>query len=583
MSRGRLVLLSLSMALCVAAVQGQRTPVTGPLAIGLSAERRGDLKQAAEYFFLALEQLPTDGQAILGMSRVLPALERRAELVPLLARALAIDSTNITFHSLAVRTFSLLGQVDSARHHVERWAQLAEGEEDPYREWAQSALEARDRQAAKLALETGRRRIAHPAALAPELAQLRQAEGDFAGATEEWIRAVTNAPIYRASAILMLGDLLPPNRNVVLATLGASSEVEARRLRGLLLTRWGQPEDGVAMLAEVVPEDPDGAVTMLRMVFDQLKGRSDPAAQRARASALELQAERESGVTRVRTLMDAARAWADAGREQEARRLLARVASDPDAPAGLATTASSALLGVLLAEGKPAEAEALLLTLRPTQTMDDRDRDARRVAMAWARSGDIGRGEKLLDADSSVAGFAMRGVLRAFAGDMGTASVWLELAGPYDDEREHAVERVRLLTLLQAVDRDTFPELGAALLTLERGDTVRAVGELSRLSPTLEPGGASALRLLAGELALARADTTQALQLFVAADTSEAPASAPAARFVRARVLAARGRTAEAQAILEEIIIDFPDSAVVPAARRFRDALRGAVPSGAGR
>src|SRR5690606_8641434 len=131
-------------------------------------------------------------------------------------RAIAIDSTNVSFHSLAVRTFSLLGAVDSARNHVEAWARLAEGEEDPYREWAQSALEARDRQAAKLALETGRRRIAHPAALAPDLSQLRQAEGDFAGATDEWIRAVTNAPIYRPSAILMLGDLMPPHREVVL-------------------------------------------------------------------------------------------------------------------------------------------------------------------------------------------------------------------------------------------------------------------------------------------------------------------------------------------------------------------------------
>ena len=209
----------------------QRAPIAGPLAIGLSAERRGELPQAAEYFRLALDQQPTDGQAMLGMSRVLPALERRAELLPLLVRALAIDSTNIAFHSLAVRTYSMLGMVDSARRHVERWAQLAEGEEDPYREWALSALEARDRQAAKLALETGRRRIAHPAALAPELAQLRQAEGDFAGANEEWVRAVTNAPIYRASAILMLGDLLPPNRNLVLTTLNASAEIEAKRGR----------------------------------------------------------------------------------------------------------------------------------------------------------------------------------------------------------------------------------------------------------------------------------------------------------------------------------------------------------------
>jgi outer membrane PBP1 activator LpoA protein len=145
------------------------------------------------------------------------------------------------------------------------------------------------------------------------------------------------------------------------------------------------------------------------------------------------------------------------------------------------------------------------------------------------------------------------------------------------------VERVRLLSLIQAIGRDSFPELGMAMLTLERGDTTRAVRELTALASPLEPPGAAAVRLLAGELALSRADTTQAMHLFEAADVDSAPAAAPAARFIRARVLAAQGRTAEAQTILEEIIIDFPDSAVVPAARRFRDALRGAVPSGAGR
>jgi tetratricopeptide (TPR) repeat protein len=133
-----------ALACILTPVAAQRAPIAGPIAIALSAERRGDLPQAVEYFRIALEQQPAEGQAILGMSRVLPALDRRAELVPLLRQALAIDSTNLSWHSLAVRTFSLLGQVDSARKYVDRWARLAEGEEDPYRDWAQAALEARD-------------------------------------------------------------------------------------------------------------------------------------------------------------------------------------------------------------------------------------------------------------------------------------------------------------------------------------------------------------------------------------------------------------------------------------------------------
>lgn len=582
MSRRFVMVVMLACAV-VPRVAAQRQSLTGPLAIALSAERRGDFRQAIEYFTIWLGEHPGDPQAVLGLSRVLPALDRRAELLPPLRRALAIDSTNRAFLALAVRTHALLGQVDSTRAWVERWARLAEGEEEPYREWAQSALEARDRAAAKEALETGRRRIAHPAALAPELAQFRQSEGDYAGAASEWIRAMGNVAGFRASALLLLGDLAPPHRDVVLRTLEGSAVPEATQLRALLLLKWGRPEDGVALLATAMPADFESAVMVLRAVFDELKGRSDRTALRAKARALELQASVESGASRVRSWMEAARAWADAGEEREARRLLGQVAADPAAPSGVATAASSALLGVLIAEGRPADAESVLVTLRTHQSMDERDRDARRVALAWARAGNIARGEALLDPDSSVAGFSARGVLRAYAGDLKVAAVWLELAGPYDDERIQAVERVRLLTLLKAVARDSLPPLGQALLLLERGDTAAAVPSFAAVAALLDPPGAAAVRLFAGELSLAHRDTTAAVVLLRAADVVEAPASAPAARFSHAQVLAARGETTAAQELLEAIILDFPASAVVPAARRFRDALRGAVPSGAGR
>ena len=165
------------------------------------------------------------------------------------------------------------------------------------------------------------------------------------------------------------------------------------------------------------------------------------------------------------------------------------------------------------------------------QTMDDRDRDARRVALAWALSGDIPRGEALIEPDSSVTGFALRGLLHAFAGDLAGAATWFELAGPYDDAREDAVERVRLLALLHAIGRDSMPEFGAALLTLARSDTVAAVARFDALADTLEPPGSAAVRLFAGELALTLGDTNAAVRYFESADVAGAPGAAPAAGF----------------------------------------------------
>lgn len=575
--------LAFVLLLAVApAAAAQRPVVVGDLARALAAERRGDLADAAMSFHKVLEERPTDGQAILGLSRVLPSLERRAELVAPLRRALAVDSSNIGFLALAVRTHALLGQSDSAERYVDRWARLVEGEEEPFREWMLSALEAHDRVAARRAVEMGRSRIAHPAALAPELAQLKEAEGDIAGAAREWVRAITHVPTLRSAALLMLGDLIGANRETVLQVLTDSEGAEPVRLRALLMVKWGEPEAGVALLTGALPESPAATAFLIRPALDELKSRRDPPALRARAAALEMLADTETGVDRVRTRMDAARAWADAGEERQARRLLADVAADPAAPEGMATAASSTLLGVLLAEGRPAEAESLLVRIRGSLSLDERDREARRVAMAWARAGEIERGEALLVTDSSVAGFAARGVLRAFAGDLAIAAEWLKAAGPYDDDQGQAVERVALLALLELMGRDTFPAFGAALLELERGDTATAVAEFQRLAPSLEPPGAAALRYLAGELALARRDTVTALELFASADVAPAPATAPAARFARARITAERGDVLAAQHLLEELIIDFPDSAVVPAARRYRDALRGAIPSGAG-
>lgn len=573
-------LLVAGLACLPIALSAQRPAVVGALARALSAERRGDLDEAATQFLAVLEERPTDGQAILGLSRVLPSLERRAELADPLRRALAVDSSNIGFLALAVRTHSLLGQPDSAARYVDRWARLVEGEEEPFREWMLSALEAHDRAAARRALEMGRQRIAHPAALAAESAQLKELEGDLVGATTEWVRAVSHVPTLRSAALLMLGDLVGPQRETVLGVLSRSEGTEPVRLRGLLMARWGQPEAGVALLAGAMPETLEAQAFLIRPVLDELKGRRDAPALRARARALELLAATELGITAVRTRMEAARAWADAGEEAEARRLLADIAADPAAPEGIATAASSTLLGVLLAEGNPAEAEALLERIGPALSLDERDREARRVALAWARIGGIGRGEALVEHDSSVAGFATRGLLRAFAGDLDAAAGWLRMAGPYDDSQGAAVERVALLALLELMDRDSFPAFGAALLDLERGDSVAAVTSFARLAGELAPPGAAALRYLAGELALARRDTTTALALFAESDVAEAPATAPAARFARARIVAERGSVVAAQQLLEELIIDFPDSAVVPAARRFRDALRGAVPSG---
>jgi thioredoxin-like negative regulator of GroEL len=247
----------------------------------------------------------------------------------------------------------------------------------------------------------------------------------------------------------------------------------------------------------------------------------------------------------------------------------------------MATTASATLLGVLIAEGKPAEAEKVLAQLGTNIGFDEHDRLARRIAMAWVRAGDFTRAEQVIAPDSSVAGLDLRGRLRVFVGDLAGASDLLKQAGPYDDEREQSLERVALLTLIQAIGEDSMPALGHALLKLERGDSAGAVTDLTALANSLKVG-APETRLMAGRIAVSRRDTVGAVALFKLADVKELPAAAAAARMELARIHIARNEVAEARTLLEQLILDFPASALVPQARHLRDTLRGALPNGGG-
>ncbi|MEO8755383.1 MAG: hypothetical protein ABI624_22195, partial [Casimicrobiaceae bacterium] len=465
--------------------------------------------------------------------------------------------------------------------YVDRWAARSPNDADPYREWSDAALIARDVVQAKLALDLGRERLG-PHTLSIERATLLQRTGDVAAAAQEWVQVVRETPPFRDGAVGLLAQVVPAMRQAAQDALVKEGSREARQMLGLLQVHWGQPAEGAATVRAALPPDSAGATMLLRSLYDALRPHDDRPSRLAMAATLEAIGARESGDAAVHTLMDAARVFADAGDERNARRLLAVVASNPAAPAGMATSASSTLLGVLIAEGKAAEAEQVLAELRDKLGADEHDRLARRIAMAWARAGEFDRGEKLVASDSSTAGFDLRGRLDAFRGDLAGANDMLKQAGPYDEEREQALERVSLLSLIQAIGADSSVALGHALLLLERADSVRAVAELSELAATFKAPGAAETRLLAGRIALAHRDTLAAVKLLELANVKEQPGTAAAARLELARIGAAAGRSSDARAMLEQLILDFPESALVPEARRLRDTLRGAIPAGGG-
>lgn len=565
-----------AMMLLAAPLSAQQPrPVAGQdmLTRASAAERRGADAEASALYLSVLGGQPANVQALHGAERVLQNLGKAADLLPIVQRAVALDTVTVGVLSVAVRTYARAGQAEQAERYATLWAARVGNDEDPWREWSQAALEGRDLRSAKRALEEGRRRLG-VGVLGADLAQLLQLAGDYAGATTQWLDVLRATPTYRSGALILLGQAPPAQRPVIRETIQRDGSVEARRLLALLLARWGDAEAGFAALRPLLPADRAQASALLQALLDEMRGQGDRAALRVRAALLEAIADRQDGATAVRTRLEAARAHADGGNERDARRLLALVAADANAPPGAASGASGTLLGVLIAEGKAAEAEQVLASLASSLDMDARDKERRRIALAWAKSGNFDRADALVSGDSSVAGFDLRGRLRLYRGDLASATLLLQEAGPFDDDRELAVARVTILALVQAIAKDSLPLLGAALLDLERGDSARALLALTMLAKELPAAGAAEARILAGRIAAARGDAAAARLLWAAADTTAAPASAPAARLALATLEAEGGHRAEALTLLERLLLDFPQSTAAPEARRLRDALR---------
>jgi len=365
----------------------------------------------------------------------------------------------------------------------------------------------------------------------------------------------------------------------VLRELEREGSVESRQFAGSITARWGQPVAGFRLLSAALPSANPQAIEILRHFFDVLQPLGTREAKQAQGMTLEAMSARATGPQVARFRLDAARVYADAGDGESAHRMLNTLATDPGASRGVAADAGGTLVTVLLDEGKVEQAARELTQHRESLSPEQFQSLSRRLAIGWARAGNLDKADAAVAGDSTVEGLDLAGRLKLFRGDLVSANTLLRAAGPYAGNREEATSRAALLALLQPIQEDSLPELGRALLDLERRDTVKAITGLEQLAGKLpaEAGGAE-LRLQVGRLQRARGMNAEAEQSFRVAAALGAKATTPAASLELARLLIAVGRTDEGRTVLEQLILEHPGSAVTPQARRLLDELRGAVP-----
>jgi tetratricopeptide (TPR) repeat protein len=568
-----------AVAIVVLLLPTSAWPQQAAMTRAFDLERRGDFSGAAEAYRGVLAAKPADISALLGLERCLMPLSRSAEILPSVRAALETAPSSSAVYGVALRAWAASEQPDSVRAMAERWARIAPTEEAPYREWGAAELGRQNRAAARAAYLRGRERLGRPDALAAELAQLSLSEADYSAALREWLLAIRRLPGYRATAVSTLAQAPTSARADLLRVLAREPDLIARRMEADLRARWGDALGAFRVLSAALPADRIQAVAVLRGLLDQLRMLRTPGSKQAQGLVLEAMATRSPEVQASRLRLEAAQSYTAAGDRASARRMLGGLADDRGAPQSVASDAATTLLRVLIGEGKLDEATNRLAELRSKVPAEEHDALRRGLSLAWIRQGDLARAETAIAADSSVEGLAVSGRIRLYRGDISGAVELFKAAGPYAGDRAQATHRTALLALLQPIEQDSLPELGQALLQLERGDTVEAAGGLERVAGELPPAhGGAELHLLAGRLYAASGNAVEAERLLRAAAVKEAPSTAPAAELALAELFLSARRGGEAVEILEHLILTYPESALVPQARRKLDEAHGAVP-----
>jgi tetratricopeptide (TPR) repeat protein len=565
-------LRSLSAALILvaagaASLQAQQTADTLTFYRALELEGAGKYREAAPLFRAAL-RVGNPVNALLGLERVYAELGWADSLLAVADSLVARHPGESTIRTVQLRTLQALGRDAEIDRAVERWAREAPGDPAPYREHARLLLQRGRASAAAAVIERARQTVGSTKDLELEIAQVRAAMGQWESSAQAWRGALSRAAYLEQAAVYALVPTPAARRDSVRRIFLAPPITPAVRLAlAGLEASWGSPREGWLALRDL-PVDSAAAAAWLE--FGERAEREErwPLARDAFVATLQWRRTPE-------TALRAANAALNAGDAQSVLVLAPLSAAGTDT-ARLARSYVPLHVRALAALGQANEAERLAARYDRWLTPGQRNAMTRAVAFGWVRAGQTVRARAALSAagaegDSSDAA----GWLALYDGDLKTARGLLR-AGV-----ETTPELALAMGLVARVRADSAPIVGQAFLALARADTTLAARRFAEAAPRT-PDAASLLLLISARLYAGRGDDAQALTLWrqVAEGHATTP-EAPEAELEWARVLIKRGQTAAGVARLEHMILTYPESALVPQARRELDAARRGIPDAA--
>jgi tetratricopeptide (TPR) repeat protein len=499
------------------------------------------------------------GQGLLGLERVFGNLNQDDSVLVAVDSLLIQAPTDRVVRGVQLRVLRLLGREQDARIAFNQWVKLVPRDPTPYREYASELLTDGRSAAADTVLQEASASLGSTKALTIEVATLRAALGLWAAAAASWRDAMMSEQYLEQTVVYSLQAAPIAQRDSVRAVLRASTMASSKKVLGSLELQWGNARDGWRAIS---------TLTVADSAFDTWNDfAQDAERQGAWLAARDAFAAMNKMRPLAATAIRGATAAISGGEPASALDLIASARSQMQ-PVAIRTQLLPLQIRALAQLGRAAEAEALVSRDSAQLDAGTRRGYARVVAWGWIRAGQVEKARAAIaggngdDEDEVTAWIAL------YDGDLAKAR------GGLRRPTETTAEVLTAMSLLSRTKADSSRAAGSAFLALARGDSAQAAMRFERAADEL-PDAAPLLLALSARIQSARKQDGPAITIWtrILSQYSTSPEAAES-DLEWARTLRRKGDVAGAVDHLEHLILTYPQSALVPQARRELEAVR---------
>jgi len=510
--------------------------------------------------------------AVLGLERCYSQVGGSDQMLPLIDSLLVKRPADPMLRTVQLRTLVGLRRDGDVEAAFTRWVASAPRDAAPFREYARLLLEIGRPAAADTVLRGAVRVLGGTRDLAAEFAQMQAALGLWESSARSWREASEVMPYMEQAATFSLLPTPDSLRDRIRGVFAADPPaLGARRVLASLETRWRSAREGWAVLSQV-PANDSVVQAWIDFASEAEQQESWLTARDAYAAAA-LRRPHDGNL-----VVKAATAALSGGEPASALLLL-----QPWLAVGQQSTVADSLQGgrvallhvrILAALGRGPEVAAAIRERGSLLGAEGVRQAQRALAWAWIRNGSLPQAREALLAGGggTEEDDRIEAWLALYEGDLKKARGGLRRT----DEMSRDV--VTAMALLSRTRSEYAPQVGAAFLLLAKGDTAGAARAFRATAQELMDAKPFLL-LVSARLWLAAPDSAQALALWkeILGQHADSPEAAEA-ELDWSRLLRRRGEVAEAISHLENLILSYPQSALVPQARRELELARATLP-----